>query len=356
MRKYGCAIAMTCGMLATACAGAASHPAGWDAPGSTVAGAQQVTQPPATTPAARPAPTGFGPPVALVTAETENELLAVSLPAGRVIDRVHIAPGPQTLAAGSSGPVVVVSPASGTVTLVSRRSLRTVAVLRGFRSPQIATVAPHGRWALVSDAAAGSLSTIDLGSGRVVDRVYVGGGAHHMAISPDAGTVWVVLGETAKAIVIVNCRDPRHLRVERRLHPAVDAHDLAFGPGGATVWVSSAAARFVSVLSADSGRLIRKVAAGAPPQHIVFSPSPTPRAVITSGYGSTIETVDAATYLVLRTAATPYGSFNVAAGFNMIVTTSLLTGEVTEFDAASLGRRRTTTVAPAAREIALVVR
>jgi serine/threonine protein kinase, bacterial len=355
MRMCGCVIAVTCGMLATACAGSASHPSGSQAPGSTAAGTQPATQPPATN-SVPPAPTESGPPIALVTAETENEMLAVSLPAGRVIARVHVAPGPQTLAAGSSGPVVVVSPASGTVTLVSRRTLHTVAVLRGFRSPQIAAVAPDGRWALVSDAAAGSLSTVDLGSGRVVDRVYVGGGAHHMAISPDSGTVWVALGETAKAIVIVNCRDPRHPRVERRLHPAVDAHDLAFSPDGTTVWVSSAAAPFVSVLAADSGRLIGKVAAGAPPQHVVFIPSRTPQAVITSGYGSTIEIVDAATRRVLRTAATPYGSFNVAAGYNMIVTTSLLNGEVTEFRAASLSRRRTTTVAPAAREIALVVR
>jgi YVTN family beta-propeller protein len=79
---------------------------------------------------------------------------------------------------------VVVSP-SGTVMILAWRSLRVLAVLRDFRSPQIAVITPDGDWAYVTDSASGDLSVISLASRRVVDRVFVGYGAHHLAVSPD---------------------------------------------------------------------------------------------------------------------------------------------------------------------------
>src|SRR5581483_9227718 len=74
-----------------------------------------------------------GTPVALVTAEGENEVLAVSLPGARVLRRVHL-PDPQAIAADQHGDAVVVSP-EGTVTLLDWRTLKVVATLHGFRSP-----------------------------------------------------------------------------------------------------------------------------------------------------------------------------------------------------------------------------
>ncbi|MGN6380721.1 MAG: hypothetical protein ACTHNU_17350 [Gaiellales bacterium] len=306
--------------------------------------------PPATGQSSPPAPALHH--VALVTAEHLNELVAVSLPAGRVVRRVHIAPDPTTVAAGSGyGPVVAVSPGSARVTLLSVPDLRSIAVLRHFRSPQIATVTPDGEYAMVSDAAAGTVSAIEFADGRVAGHVSVGPGAHHLAVSPDDQTAWVALGETAHTIVVFSCcTDPRHMRVLRRLHPAVAAHDLAFAPDGMTVWVTSASAPYVSVLDARSGRPIRKVPAGPAPQHIVFSGN---RAYITSGYGSSIEMVDASTGRVLRRAALPYGSFNLASSGKLIVTTSLLDGWVTELRAGTLRRVVSRRVAPNARAVAV---
>ena len=129
-----------------------------------------------------------------------------------------------------------------------------------------------------------------------------------MAISPDQHQVWVALGETAHTVVVVDCSDPRHLRVIRRLHPAAAVHDLAFGPDGHTVWASSATAPFVSVFDAASGRLLARVHAGAAPQHVAFIGL---RAYIASGYGSSIEMVDAGSRRVIARAPLPYGSFNL---------------------------------------------
>jgi DNA-binding beta-propeller fold protein YncE len=198
------------------------------------------------------------------------------------------------------------------------------------------------------------VSTIGFAARRVVDRIDVGRGAHHLAVSPDQRETWVALGETAHTIVVLDSLHPDHLRVVRRLHLETAAHDLAFSPNGRDVWVTSAAEPYVSVLNARSGRLVATVPAGPPPQHIVFTATTTPRALITSGYGSTIEAVDPVRRRVLRTASIPYGSFNLATIGNTVVTSSLLDGRVTELDAATLRRRMEATVAAAAREVAIV--
>ena len=169
-------------------------------------------------------------------------------------------PDPKTVSAAPGGPVAVVSPGSGTVTVFGA-GLRRLAVFRDFRSPQLATFTPDGEYLLVTDAAEGTLTSLELARMRVVGRVAVGSGAHHLAVSPNDRRAWVALGESANTIVVVGVADPRHMRVLRRLHPAAQAHDIAFDPDGRTVWVSSASQPYISVYGAASGRLIDTVPA-----------------------------------------------------------------------------------------------
>jgi serine/threonine-protein kinase len=293
-----------------------------------------------------------GRPVALVTAESENEVLAVSLPDGTVLRRVHV-PDAESIAAGVTGPAVVVSP-SGTVTILAWRSLRPLATLR-FRSPQIAALVPGGQLVYVTDAEAGDLAVVSLASWRVVARVFVGSGAHHLAVSPDGRRTWVALGERAATIVVLDTSRPSAPRVVARFHPRVPAHDLAFAPDGRTVWVTSAVESSVSVLDARDGRLLGTVPAGPAPQHVVFVPYGRPHAIVTSGYGSSLETVDVGTRRVLRRVEMPYGSFNVATSGDLVVTASLLNGTVTELAGPRLRRTLTTRVAPATRAVAISV-
>ena len=354
MRIICVVLAVGCGVTVAACAGSGSGSSA--PPASTHHGRRVSHHHPAGRADAKTAPTRRLRPVALVTAEGENEVLAVSVPGGRVIHRVRLPASPTTVAAGSAGPAVVVSPQSGTVTLLSPRTLRPDAILHSFRSPQIAAIAPGGNWALVSDAAAGSVSAVNLNTAQVADRIWVGLGAHHLAISPDGSTVWVALGETARTIVTVDCSQMRHLRVTGRIHPPVAAHDLAFSPSGATVWVTSASEPYVSVLDAASGRRLAQIPAGTPPQHVVFGGPAAPHAYLASGYGSTIEMVDPRSDRVVRRTALPYGSFNLAVSGDVLVTTSLLDGHVTELDAATLHRLIVRAVAPEARSVAIANR
>jgi DNA-binding beta-propeller fold protein YncE len=336
-------------LLSASCTGAAQP---GTEPSVALTGASTT---PASSASARPTPTTprrLTTQVALVTAELRNELVVVSLPGGRVVRRIPVAPDPKTVSAAPGGPVAVVSPGSGTVTMFGA-GLRRLAVFRGFRSPQLATFTPDGEYLLVTDAAAGTLTSIELARMRVVGRVAVGAGAHHLAVSPNDRRAWVALGESATTIVLVDVADPRHMRVLRRLHPAVLAHDIAFDPDGRTVWVSSASQPYISVYGAASGRLLGTVPAGRAPQHVLFAAG---RAYVTSGYGSSIEMVDPAARTVLKRVELPYGSFNLAAAGHWLVTTSVLHGEVTVLRAATLRRRAQRTVASVARSVAVLSR
>lgn len=289
-------------------------------------------------------------PVALVAAETADEVLAVSLGAhgGHVLRRVHLA-DPLMVAAPLHGPAVVLDP-HGTVTLLGWHSLRPLKVFRGFSDPQVARIAPGDRYAYVADGGSGRVSVIDLARRRIVDSVYVGLLAHHMSFSPDGSQLWIALGEVATTVVRLDTSDPAHPRVAGRIHPRFAAHSVGFAPDGRTVWLSSARAPYVTVYDASTGKVVKVVRAGRAPQEVAFSGA---RALLTSGYGSSLQAVLWRTYRRLGTVPMPYGSFNLATFGGRVVTSSLFTGQVTELEAGTLRRFWTAKVAPETRYVAI---
>ncbi|HEX6952280.1 MAG TPA: hypothetical protein VF124_05775 [Gaiellaceae bacterium] len=291
-------------------------------------------------------------PVALVTAETSNQVTAVSLGphGGRILRRIHLA-DPLMIAAPLRGPAVVVNPA-GTVTLIASRSLRPIRVFHAFRAPRVAAVAPGGRIAYVTDERTGDLTAIDLAERKIVGRVFVGSRAHHFGISPDGRRIWVALGETARTIVRLDASNPPRPRVVGRFHPRDAAHDLRFAPDGRTVWISSAGTSDVGIYSAETGRILEGADGGHAPQHVGFSGR---HVLITSGYGSTLTSMCWRPGCGRRVVPAPYGSFNLATYGGSVVTTSLFTDSVSEFRAGDLHRLWTTKVAPAARYVAITL-
>jgi DNA-binding beta-propeller fold protein YncE len=296
-----------------------------------------------------------GTPVALLTAERQNQLIAVELPTGKVLRRVTLPADPQNVGAlvGRSRTVLVVSAAAGAVTLLDERTLKIRKVVRGFASPHIVAISPFGKWAYVTDDARGELVVIALGTGRIVDRLFVGLGAHHMTIGPNGRRMWIALGERASQIAIVELSHPARPRLLRRFSPRFIAHDLTFAPDGRRVWVTAGAGNAVHVLNPRSGKKVFSVFVGAGPQHVVFA-EPEGSAFVTSGYANKIVKVESRTGRIVKTAYTPPGSFNLASSGGLVVTTSLFQGAVTEFD-TNLRRLLSVKVAPATRAVAVTV-
>jgi DNA-binding beta-propeller fold protein YncE len=293
--------------------------------------------------------------VALVTAQTQDQVLAVDLPSGHVAGRVIIPGEPDYVAAAPSsfGDVaVIVSSSSGRVTLLDRRSLRAVKVFGGFSSPHIPAISPDGNYAYVSDDATGRVTVIGLDKRRILARAMVGAGAHHLAFSSDWRQVWIALGQAASTIAILSgpAASPRRPHVLGRWDPGFLAHDLLFSPDATRVWITSADTSRVGVFNATTHRLLFTVAAGAPPQHLVFAGR---FAYITSGYGSLIEKVRIDTGQVVRRVPAPYGSFDLDAAGGYVVTASLLRGTLAIYD-RNLRLLHVRQLAPSAEDVAIV--
>jgi hypothetical protein len=105
----------------------------------------------------------------------------------------------------------------------------------------------------------------------------------------------------------------------------------------------------VTAFDARDERVLFHVRVGTPPQHLPFDGG---YAYLTSGYGGTIERVDAATGRVLRRTTSPYGSFELAAGDGYIATSSLLRGTLAIYT-PGLKLLRVVSLAPATREVAI---
>ena len=160
---------------------------------------------------------------------------------------------------------VVVSTRGHAVTIL--RGLRGRRDAPQLRRPRVPALAPDLVHAYVTDDARGQLDVIDLRSRRVVRRLDVGRGAHHMAVDPAGNAVWVALGERARRITRWTTSDAGAPTRDGPRRPQGLAHDLAFSPTGRTVWVTYDDRASVGVFDAATGRLRHTIATGPPPQH-----------------------------------------------------------------------------------------
>ncbi|HJS93000.1 MAG TPA: hypothetical protein VJ741_01970 [Solirubrobacteraceae bacterium] len=328
--------------LLAACGGSGSHRHKANAArAATVASVKPIAPSPPIRPAEQ----------ALVTAETENRLLVVELPSGRVVRRIALARDPEDVAAnaGEGSSVVVVSAAGRAVTVLDGETLNPRGVLGGFVAPHIPEIAPGGQYGYVTDDTRGTVTAIYLGDARVTSTIELGAGAHHLSFDATHQRAWVALGESARTIVVLSTSHTDHPRVIGRFDPGFAVHDLSFSPDGERVWVTSAAGPDVSVFDAQTRRVLFRVPVGRSPQHVALTGR---YAYLTSGYGSTIEQADAHTGRILHRARTPYGSFELAADSRYVVTSSLLRGTLAIFT-PQLKLLRVVHLAPATREVAL---
>ncbi len=290
-------------------------------------------------------------PLALVTADSEDRVLVVRLTDMQVVRALAVPDQPHGIeAVDLLRSALVLSSASGTVTVLDATRPRVRAVLEGFSAPRYAAGHPRGRYAYVSDDAAGQVVAVDVPRARVAGRVEVGKGARHISISPTGERVVVSLGAKAERLALVDVSQPARPRLVRTF-PADDlAHDVGFTPDGLHAWISSGAERRVALHDARSLRRVRSLAGDAAPQHVTFD-EVAKRVYVASGDSGTLRVYRLADAKLLGTRRIPAGSYNVCAQAGRVVTPSLDVGTLTLLDARGL---RSVRVAPNAHDACLV--
>jgi DNA-binding beta-propeller fold protein YncE len=291
-------------------------------------------------PAAAQAAARGGTPLALVTADSEDRVLVVRLADLHVLRSLAVPDQPHGIeAVDLLRSALVLSSASGTVTVLDAVRPRVRRVLQGFSAPRYASGDPRGRYAYVSDDAAGQLVAIDVPRAKVVGRVEVGEGARHLSSSLTGTQVVVSLGAKAARLAVVDVSRPERPRLVRTF-PADDlAHDVGFAPDARHVWITSGAERRLAVHDALTLRRVHALAGDAPPQHVTFDEAAN-RVYVASGDSGTLRIYRMADAKLLATRRIAAGSYNICALDGRVVTPSLDNGRLTLLDSRGLRSAR----------------
>ena len=272
--------------------------------------------------------------VALVTADTEAAVVAVDSVAGRVLRRISTRPDPRSIERVGEH-AVVTHTAIGEVTVL--RGLQIRHLLRGFGEPRYTAGAPDGRHAFVTDSGRGDVAVLDILRGRVLTRLHLGGWPRHVSIDQSGRLLWVALGTEARELAVVDVSSPLQPRHLGTVRPPFLLHDVGFVPGTRQVWVTSGNRGTLAVYDARTGHVLRRLAAGSPPQHVTFHGG---KAYVTSGDDGMLRVHSLADGRVLRQTEIPVGSYNVQHGPGRILTPSLARGTLCVLDTAGRVRRR----------------
>lgn len=304
------------------------------------------------TPAALARPRG-GTPVALVTADLEARVVAVEVATRRVVRSISTLPDPRSAESlHRLEGALVAHTREGAVTLLE--GLRVRRVLDGFSAPRYTAVHPLEPLAYVTDSDRGEVVVVDVGQGRIVRRVDVGGPARHVSVSREGTLLWAALGSRASELAVVDLSRPRRPRLVGTVAPPFLAHDVVFVPGG-RVWVTSGDRGALALYPPRSREPERVLAADRPPQHVCLREWGRGVAYVTSGKDGTLRVHDLETGRRLRTVPIPRGSYNVTSEGSWIVSPSLDVGTLTVAGTAFGRRVGSVRVAGAAHDACLLV-
>ena len=276
-----------------------------------------------------------GTPLALVTADLESAVVAVDLSSGRVQRRLATPADPRSVESVGGTRALVAHLAPGRLTLIGN-DLRVRGIRGLLEEPRYAAAA-SGRWAYVTDSGRGELAVVDLRERVVVRRLKVGGAPRHLSLSRgQPPRLWVVLGNRAREVAVVDASRPDRPRVVDRVLPPFLAHDVGHEPGGARVWITSGDRRGLAVYGDRPPRLLRTLSAGAPPQHVAFLGG---RAYVASGDDGVVRVHRTADGSIVGTVRVPIGSHNVQEGWGVVLNHSLELGTLTVLRAGRVLRR-----------------
>jgi YVTN family beta-propeller protein len=128
----------------------------------------------------------------------------------------------------------------------------------------------HGK-VLVADMGADYFAVVDPATGKVMDKVVTGKGAHNLFLSPDNRILWVNnrVGGTTSAL------DAATLKLEHTFNIPGGPDDIAFAPDG-SLWITRRFAEKVAILHPETGDF-ETVDVGRSPHGLWLNPAaPSP--------------------------------------------------------------------------------
>jgi DNA-binding beta-propeller fold protein YncE len=267
-------------------------------------------------------------PLALVTCDTQGRIAVVDPLRGRVVRSIDVPVGPTSVQLAGGNTAVVCHTSVGAVTIIDAGSLAVRHVLEGFQEPRYTAAHPDGRHALVTDSGSAEVVAVDLVDGRVVGRAKLGEWPRHVTIDASGRTLWVGLGNESEHLAIVDVSTASRPRLVRKLRPPFLAHDVGFLPGDQRLWITSGDSGAMALYD-RAGKVLLRLPADRAPQHVTFGNGV---AYVTSGYSATFRVHSLQTGRAIQTTAVPVGSFNVQAGFGLVLTPSLDRGTLSVLD------------------------
>jgi DNA-binding beta-propeller fold protein YncE len=283
-------------------------------------------------PASRRALAGGASPLVLATADLEAHVVVLDAVRGRVLRRIRTPAYPRSIETVGTRAVVAHSELGLVTVLDSHRVLHTI---RGFREPRYTAAHPDGRHAYVTDAARGEVVLLDTLTGRIRARTAVGPAARHLSLDAGTSALWIALGSKARELAVVPLAESGRPLAPDRFAPPLLAHDVGFAPDARHVWVTSGDRNEIALFE-PTGRLLRRIAADWPPQHVSFDAT---RAYVTSGWSGTLNVHRPAGGHLSRTVVA-VGSYNVQYATRRVVTPALGRGVVTLYDGERTIARR----------------
>jgi DNA-binding beta-propeller fold protein YncE len=275
---------------------------------------------------------GGASPLVLATADLEAHVVVLDGATGRVLRRIRTPAYPRSVETVGRRAVVAHSEL-GLVTVLDAR--RVLHAIRGFGEPRYTAAHPDGRHAYVTDAARGEVVLLDALTGRIRARTAVGPAARHVSLDTGTSALWIALGSKARELAVVPLSESGRPLAPDRLAPALLAHDVGFAPDAAHVWVTAGDRNEIAIY-APTGRLLRRIAADWPPQHVSFDAT---HAYVTSGWSGTLNVHRPAGAHLTRTVVA-VGSYNVQYADGRVVTPALGRGIVTLYDGGRTVARR----------------
>ena len=171
---------------------------------------------------------------------------------------IDLAPneGPHGIIWLPDGRIVATTERSQSVAVVdTRNGDRLTSIATGQQGTHMVAISPDRRRAYTANIAAGTVSVIDLATGRKLSDIAVGGRPEGIALTPDGRTLWVGDLEGAR----VQAYDARTLRRRAEVATGQVPIRVAASPDGRWIVTSNLGDGSLSVIDARTWRVARTI-------------------------------------------------------------------------------------------------